>query len=281
MSASRLPTFLVLGLLVVGVGVGVHSWWRPQPLVTPRAQVDLSAAEVPKTEAKREAVPDSNPDTLLLSNGEVLRLEPISRQVFEAAVAFQKPVQGYTTPDSLFSKKDVKPQELRRIKADSTGVSRQVRQLVLQPQQGSTVILTNTLLGASNAIEYVYLMAMPEIAHWLVEAWAGGEALQYILVNQRTGQRTWLLGYPVVAPGARWLACSSTVMTHGTSGLMIWRVTGNDKLSLYYKQVGSGFPEIKWDNGNTLLLMQQVDEETGEVDEDGISIRYVRLRLPN
>lgn len=115
-------------------------------------------------------------------------------------------------------------------------VRRQGEQLVLRPAQGPAVTLTpipspDGPEGNDNA--YYYWGSLPQARQWVIDV-ATDEGSGVLLVDQRTGRRTSLLGAPSVSPDGRYLLSLCEDVISG----------GPTNLSLYY--CGSGAPKLLW-----------------------------------
>ncbi|WP_022826134.1 hypothetical protein [Hymenobacter norwichensis] len=116
-------------------------------------------------------------------------------------------------------------------------VQRQGEQLVLRPAQGPAVTLTPVPSpdgpeGNDNA--YYYWGTLPQAHQWVVDV-ATDEGSGVLLVDQRTGRRTNLLGAPSISPDGRYLlSICEDVISGGTP----------TNLSVY--NCGSGAPKLLW-----------------------------------
>jgi hypothetical protein len=117
-------------------------------------------------------------------------------------------------------------------------VQRRGKLLILHPTQGPAVTLTPAAASdegpEGNDLAYAYWGSLPQAHQWVIDV-ATDEGPAVLLVDQRTGRRTSLLGAPSVSPDGRYLLSVCEDVTSGG--------TPTD-LSLY--RCGSGAPQLIW-----------------------------------
>jgi len=116
-------------------------------------------------------------------------------------------------------------------------VQRRGNLLVLHPAQGPAVTLTPVPSPdgpAGNDNAYYYWGSLPQAHQWVVDV-ATDEGPAVLLVDQRTGRRTSLLGAPSLSPDGRYLLSVCEDVTSGSTPT---------NLSLY--QCGGGAPQLVW-----------------------------------
>ena len=171
-------------------------------------------------------------DTLHVAGGGVLRLKPITEAAFLRV-----------PKDTAFPATDYEA----TLSADAGPVRRQGPDLILQPAQGPVITFRNKQEqvelpgGTGSYLEgthtYYYRGPLPGTHQWLVELNEPHHPY-YCLLDQRTGQRTNLVGFPVLSPDGRYLLSVA-------SGLYVDRgVDGPFGLQLY--RLGSGAPRLGW-----------------------------------
>ncbi|GAB3637377.1 hypothetical protein GCM10027422_29670 [Hymenobacter arcticus] len=117
-------------------------------------------------------------------------------------------------------------------------VQRRGELLILHPAQGPAITLkpepTSEDGPEGKDIGYYYWGSLPQVYQWVVDV-TTDEGPAVLLVDQRTGHRTSLLGEPSVSPDGRYLLSMCEDVTSGG--------TPTD-LSLY--RCGSGAPQLVW-----------------------------------
>ena len=170
-------------------------------------------------------------DTLHVAGG-VLRLTPITEEAFRRV-----------PKDTVFAATDYEA----TLSADTGRVRRRDFDLVLQPAQGPAVTFRNqqelvelpggTGSYANGTHTYFYCGVLPGTHQWLVYM-SEPHHPYHCLIDQRTGQRTDLVGFPLVSPDGRYLFCVASGLyqdmgVDGPSGLQLC-------------QVGPGAPRVCW-----------------------------------
>lgn len=189
-------------------------------------------------------------DTLHVAGGAVLRLAPITEATYQQAPA-----------DTAFAATRYED-TLQADNAATLGlgrgpVRRQGDDLTLQPTQGTAVHFRNQAQEQGSAGEagssllatrtYAYRGTVPGTRQWLLDVGELNHAFlglgerhhaYYCLVDQRTGQRTPLVGFPAVSPDGRYLvgAASGLYRDQGLQG----------PFGLQLVQLGTGAPRPCW-----------------------------------
>ncbi len=205
------------------------------------------------------------PDTFHLPGGAVVRLEKISLATFEAA-----PVTPQLAAATGLDSVAVTRREARRLQA-APRVLRRGYTLTLQPQRGTTVKLVSAPFSHCNTT-YLFAGSLSGIRHWLVETWVGCEAVVYLLIDQRTGQKSELIDYPVVSADRRHIACATNDLRGMfDNGLELWRFSARGTLQKqWFRATTDGIAAIRWADNQTMLLRMA----------NGTRVSYRRLRLP-
>lgn len=168
-------------------------------------------------------------------------------------------------------------------------VQRQGEQLVLRPTQGPAVTLTPVPSpdgpeGNDNA--YYYWGSLPQAHQWVIDV-VTDEGLVVLLIDQRTGRRTMVLGAPSLSPDGRYLlSMCEDVISGGTP----------TNLSLYY--CGNGAPQLlwsrdltawgpraaRWRNARQVVLQRAHADTEPNTDvttaAERVKVTYVELELP-
>lgn len=110
--------------------------------------------------------------------------------------------------------------------------------LILHPAQGPAVTLTPAAVTdegpEGNDLAYAYWGSLPQVHQWVVDV-VTDEGPAVLLIDQRTGRRTSLLGAPSVSPDGRYLLSVCEDVTSGSTPT---------EISLY--RCGSGAPQLVW-----------------------------------
>jgi hypothetical protein len=200
---------------------------QPDPPATSPAARPLSAsaaALAPAGAADTLAVADS-----LGRRVGVLQLRPSTRAAFDKLLAGPLPPR----PSDQENQANVPDAPLP---ADGR-VQRLGRLLVLHPAQGPAVTLQPVPSpdgpeGHDNA--YYYWGSLPLAHQWVVDV-ATDEGPAALLVDQRTGRRTQLIGAPSASPDGRYLLSVCEDVTSGATPT---------NMSFYY--CGNGAPLLLW-----------------------------------
>ena len=225
-------------------------------------------------------------DTLHVAGGAVLRLTPIAEATYRQAPT-----------DTGFVNTDYEA----TLAADTGRVRRQGADLRLQPAQGPAVRFRNEQQQMTTPGETVtYLLAthtcyyrgvLPGTRQWLVEIneltlahGYSGERYHsyYCLVDQRTGQRTTLVGFPAVSPDGRYLVCTASGLYRdqeldGPFGLQLVALGAGAPRPLWLRDPQHWGPDAaRWAGPRTLRLAQNRLLPDGH---DAPST-YVELTLP-
>lgn len=117
-------------------------------------------------------------------------------------------------------------------------VQRRGNLLILRPTQGPAVTLTPAAASdegpEGNDLAYAYWGSLPLAHQWVIDV-VTDEGPAVLLVDQRTGQRTSLLGAPSLSPDGRYLLSVCEDVTSGATPT---------EISLY--RCGSGAPQLVW-----------------------------------
>ena len=117
-------------------------------------------------------------------------------------------------------------------------VQRRGQLLLLHPAQGPAVTLKPEPASEDGPegkdIGYTYWGSLPQVHQWVIDV-ATDEGPAVLLVDQRTGRRTSLLGAPSVSPDGRYLLSVCEDVTSGSTPT---------NLSLY--RCGSAAPQLVW-----------------------------------
>ncbi|TPG66531.1 hypothetical protein [Hymenobacter nivis] len=169
-------------------------------------------------------------------------------------------------------------------------VQRRGELLVLRPAQGPAVTLKPEPAAEDGPegkeIGYYYWGSLPQVHQWVVDV-ATDEGPAVLLVDQRTGRRTHLLGAPSASPDGRYLLSVCEDVTSGG--------TPTD-ISLY--RCGSGAPQLiwsrdpqrwgpraaRWRDARHVVLLQAHPDADPQADvataATRVPLTYAELELP-
>lgn len=218
------------------------------------------------------AVLATAPDTFRANTGRLVRMEVITESQYNHAVK-PAPERSFS-PDSA----QAVAQEASYLQAAAGQVWRVADTLFFKPRQGPVVRLHDgpTYQDAEDSYEgYRFLDNLAVIGQWLVEVgkWEGH---YYLLIDQRTGKRSNLIGYPVVSPDHTSFACAGFSPTgYDLEGIQLWRKPPNSPPQVRWQYVsdmtqpGIAASAPRWENAGTLLFSQEFI----------VASRFVRVRL--
>ena len=256
-----------MGCLLLACGKAEEQQAKVVPAPVMTTPIDTAAVRAKAIETDAEVFKD----TLHLPGGAVVRLEPISREAFDAIPPTQQvKLAGETS-------KEVLQAEKQHIGLDSIKVKRDGLSLLLQPEQGPLIKLTNSAPVGEADDYYFYLTSLSDTRHWLIDMGLDGELSYYLLIDQKTGDRDTLIEFPVLSPSRGLIACGATSGSagYGPEGLELWHTTEQGEFARSWYREMWGVREVRWENDHTLLLLQEWVSGTPDAKR-----RYVRLRLP-
>jgi len=212
-------------LIVPGVLLLVAGCQPDQPAAT---------TATPPAASPTSQAPVSGTDTLAVADSlghrvGILQLRPSTQAAFEKLPAGPLP----TRPSDQENQSNVSDAPL----PPDGRVQRRGELLILHPAQGPAVTLQPVPSpdgpeGHDNA--YYYWGSLPLVHQWVVDV-VTDEGTVVLLIDQRTGRRTSLLGAPSVSPDGHYLLSVCEDMTSGGTPT---------NLSLY--RCGSGAPQLLW-----------------------------------
>jgi|GEM_PF-1089374 len=223
----RKSSYFCAVMLLGSAALGLPGCRPDQPATTRSAPAAASAPASPASA--------TFPDTLhvvdsLGHHAGILRLQPSTAADFAKLPAGPLPAR----PSDQENQSNVPDATL----PTDGRVQRQGEQLILRPTQGPAVTLKPEPASEDGPegkdIGYYYWGSLPQVHQWVIDV-ATDEGPAVLLIDQRTGHRTSLLGAPSVSPDGRYLLSVCEDMTSGA--------TPTD-LSLY--RCGSGAPQLVW-----------------------------------
>ena len=204
-----------------------------------------------------------------LRTTELLPLRPSDRE--EAAVASGQPV----------------PANLDAPLPTDGRVQRRGEALVFRPAQGPAVTLQPVPSSPDgpegNDIGYYYWGSLPQAHQWVVDV-VTDEGPAVLLVDQRTGRRTNLLGAPAVSPdGRHLLSVCEDVASGGTpTEISLYRVDGPAPQLVWQRNlVDWGARHARWLDARHVVLEQAHADPGGDVVAGTrMPLTYAQLELP-
>jgi hypothetical protein len=192
--------------------------------------------------------------------------------------------------DQLDAALPARPSDARRaadapLPADGR-VQRQGEDLVLHPAQGPAVTLhpvPSPDAPEGNDNSYYYWGSLPGVQQWVIDV-VTDEGPAVLLVDQRTGQRTRLLGMPAVSPDSRYLlsVCEDVASGGSPTNLSLYRCTeGPPQLVWTRDLVDWGPRAARWRDARHVVLAQAHASPDGDVTASTrLPLTYAELELP-
>jgi len=165
-------------------------------------------------------------------------------------------------------------------------VQRQGELLVLQPAQGPVVTLRPVPSpdgpeGNDNA--YYYWGSLPAAHQWVIDV-STDEGPAALLVDQRTGRRTTLLGWPTVSPDKRYLlsVCEDVASGGTPTNLSLYRCDGAAPQLIWMRDLVDWGPRrAHWRDARHVVLEQAHASVDGDVQAaTQLPLTYAELELP-
>lgn len=211
-------------------------------------------------------------DTLVVSR-RTLTLYPAPRTMYET---LPSPGWMQTTAANEAEDLELDPEKEERLRLKSAGpaVKRVGQALWLRPAGHAPLrLLNNPIEDYDLNIAYEYMATLPAIGQWLlaVHLYEGG---YYLLIDQRTGNKTRIWGPPAVSPNGRYFVCgnSDVLARYEPNGLQLWLADGRPQL-LWQRETDWGVQEPRWLDNRSILFQQDF------FDKDDIDTRVMRLKV--
>jgi len=162
--------------------------------------------------------------------------------------------------------------------------------LILHPAQGSAVTLkpepSSEEGPEGREIGYFYWGSLPQVRQWVVDV-ITDEGSLVLLIDQRTGRRTTLLGTPSVSPDGRYLLSVCEDVTSGgtPTDLSLYRC-GSDAPQLVWSRDPQrwGPRAARWRDARHVVLLQARPDPDPEADVSlaltRVPLSYAELELP-
>ena len=262
----------------------------PLALLPAACHPDQPAATAPPTAAPTStatattspASPVAAGDTLRLYDSlqhlaGVVRLRPSTRAAFDALRA-NDPLP--TRPSEAQNAADAP------LPADHR-VRRQGNRLVFRPSQGPAVTLTPKP-GSDEGpqgleIGYYYWGSLPASHQWVVDV-VGDEGGSTALIDQRTGRRTDVLGYPAVSPDGRYLLSTTEDVASGglPTALTLYHLRdGQLGAQVWTRDLTEWGPyRARWRDARHVLLERHYPPQDGLITSPASPPTFDELELP-
>ncbi|UOQ72548.1 hypothetical protein [Hymenobacter cellulosilyticus] len=211
-------------------------------------------------------------DTLHTADGSVLHVTPVSADYFARL------------PDPLGRYLD------STLTATSGRVRREHDDLIFRPEQGPEVRLHTVLSGSRGPDDptgravHSYWTELPKAHQWVVVTEEENRRVT-TLIDQRTGQRTEVVGEPAVSPDGRYLiGVKSDQANDGSdesaTGIQLFQLGAGPPRLLWTRQtLHWGATRARWSGPRTVVLEQERTPPSQE--EDGPPPTYVEVTLPD
>ncbi|MDO7874408.1 hypothetical protein Q5H93_06660 [Hymenobacter sp. ASUV-10] len=253
----------------------------------PDDQPATTATPPPATSAPTAGAPAATPDTLHVADSlgrrvAVLPLRPSTAAAFQQLPAGPLPVRPTDNPNPAATADAPLPAGGR--------VQRQGQQLRLRPAQGPAVVLTPQPSPEDGPegrdIAYYYWGSLPAAHQWVVDV-VMDDGSSVLLVDQRTGRRTSLLGAPSLSPdGRHLLSMCEDVSSGGTpTNLSLYRCDGPAPQLVWSRNLTAWGPRAaRWRDARHAILLRAhaATDPSADVAEAAQHVRlsYAELELP-
>ena len=198
----------------------------------------------PKPDPIKSAKPISAPlaDTFQVRNG-VLRLLPVTKAAFNQLPGSALPPQ----PDSIDSP---------AITATKGRVYRKGSRLIFTLDNGRKTVVRDDTTDTDQMSAHYYWGELAKAHQWVlfVGLWEGSQAL---LVDQRTGQKTYAWDQPVASPDGKYVVTYSYDMAYNPTGLQLYQVGPDGLRRLWERNTSWGPIGVKWLNNRALAIEKQ------------------------
>jgi hypothetical protein len=209
----------------------------------------------------------------------ILRLRPSTRAAFEQLPAGPLPAR----PTDQENQSNVPDAPL----PTDGRVQRQGERLVLHPAQGPAITLQPVPSpdgpeGHDNA--YYYWGTLPLAHQWVVDV-ATDEGPAVLLIDQRTGRRTSLLGAPSTSPDGRHLLAVCEDVTSGSTptNISLYRCGSSAPQLLWSRDLTDWGPRAaRWRDARHVVLLQAHATPGADVATAAqrVPLTYAELALP-
>jgi hypothetical protein len=248
-----------------------------------------------KLPAEVTAGPDaavSSADTLQVADSlghpaGVARLRPSTKAAFDRLATTELlPQRPSEREDEAVASGQTAPISLDAPLPTDGRVQRRGETLVFRPAQGPAVTLRPVASpdgpeGNDNA--YYYWGSLPAAHQWVVDV-STDEGPAVLLLDQRTGRRTNLLGVPALSPDGRYLlsVCEDVASGGTPTEMSLYQVAGPAPRLVWSRSpVDWGPRHARWRDARHVVLALAHAAPSGDVVAGaGLSLTYAELELP-
>ncbi|HEX8326672.1 MAG TPA: hypothetical protein VF629_03965 [Hymenobacter sp.] len=218
----------------------------------------------------------------------VLRLRPSTKAAFDQLRATDPlPQRPAEREDATVASAQPAPANLDAPLPADGRVQRRGETLVFQPAQGPAVTLRPVPSSPDgpegNDIGYAYWGSLPAAHQWVVDV-TTDEGPAVLLVDQRTGRRTDLLGAPALSPDGRYLlsVCEDVASGGTPTEISLYRVDGPAPQLVWSRSLVDWGPRYaRWRDARHVVLARAHADPGGDVvASTKLPLTYVELELP-
>jgi hypothetical protein len=257
-----------------------------KPVATTAAPTASSAGETSSATAAPATDTLHVADSLGRSAG-VVRLRPSTKAVFDQLRATDPlPMRPSEQEEAaLASGKPTSANPDAPLPADGR-VQRRGETLVFRPAQGPAITLRPVPSpdgpeGNDNA--YIYWGSLPAAHQWVVDV-STDEGPAVLLVDQRTGRRTSLLGAPALSPDGRYLlsVCEDVASGGTPTEMSLYRTDGLAPQLVWSRTLVNWGPRrARWRDARHVVLEQAHADPSGDVmASTKLPLTYAEIELP-
>jgi hypothetical protein len=242
---------------------------------------------LPADQSATPATATATADTLAVADTlghrvAILQLRSSTKAAFEKLPAGPLPARPSDVANNLNAPDATLPADGR--------VQRRGELLVLKPAQGPSVTLKPEPSSEDGPegrnIGYYYWGSLPLAHQWVIDV-ATDEGSAVLLVDQRTGRRTTLLGAPSVSPDGRYLlSVCEDMMSGGTpTEISLYRCGSGAPQQLWSRDLQRWGPRAaRWRDAHHVVLQQVLPDADPNADVSTAAARarltYAELELP-
>ncbi|MBF9220451.1 hypothetical protein [Hymenobacter ruricola] len=218
----------------------------------------------------------------------VLRLRPSTKAAFDQLRAADPlPQRPAEREEAAVASGQKAPANLDAPLPADGRVQRRGETLVFRPAQGPAVTLRPVPSSPDgpegNDIGYAYWGSLPAAHQWVVDV-TTDEGPAVLLLDQRTGRRTDLLGAPALSPDGRYLlsVCEDVASGGTPTEMSLYRVDGPIPQLVWNRALGDWGPRYaRWRDARHVVLALAHAAPSGDVAEGaGLPLTYAELELP-
>jgi hypothetical protein len=215
----------------------------------------------------------------------VLRLRPSTKAAFDQ-LTDPLPLRPSEREEAAVASSQPVPATLDAPLPPDGRVQRRGETLVFRPAQGPALTLRPVPSPdgpEGNANAYAYWGSLPAAHQWVVDV-STDEGPAVLLVDQRTGRRTDLLGAPALSPDGRYLlsVCEDVASGGTPTDLSLYRVDGSAPQLVWRRALTDWGPRhARWRDARHAVLELAHADPGGDVMAGArLPLTYAELELP-